>query len=75
MFKNKFINISSIHLVLFSLKIQRTLIQAKHNTSFFTLSEKKRLTKPLKVATVQKTFSPVGVLLLQLASINVFYYL
>ena len=43
MFKNKFININSIHLVLFSLKIQGTLIQTKHNTSFFTLSEKKRL--------------------------------
>ena len=64
--------VNSIHLVLSSLEIQRTITQTKYTTSFVTLSEKKRLAN-LQKQQLQKTFSQVYKLLLLLASMNVSY--
>ena len=63
---------SSIYLVFFPLEMQGTLIQTKVYHTFFHFVWKETTHKPLKVAAA-KPFSPVCMLLVQLASMNVFY--
>ena len=58
-------------MALSSLEMQRRLMQTKVYYNDFTLSEKKELTR-LQKKQLQKTFSPVCMLSIQLASMNVF---
>ena len=69
--KTSLIFTKSINLILSSLEIYGRVIHTKYTTRFFTLSEKKPLPN-IQKQQLQKTFSPVSMLLLLLASINVF---
>ena len=62
---------SSIYFVFLPLEMQKDSNRPKYNTRFLILSEKKQLTNPWKWQ-LQKPFSPVCMLLLQLATMNVF---
>ena len=63
---------NSIYFVFFSLKNQRRLAQTKVHYKFLPLSEKQQL-RNLQKEQLQETFSPVCMLLIELASITAFY--
>ena len=70
---NKYLPIENLNLPVFlPLEMQKDSNWPKHTTRFLTLSKKKRSTNPSKWQ-LQNLFSPVCTLLVQLASMNVFY--
>ena len=60
-------------MIIFSLDVQRRLIQIKVYHKFFYSVWKEMTHKPSKAKQMWKSFSPVFMLLVQLASISYFY--
>ena len=65
--------INSIYLVVFSIELQRTLVQAKVYYKFFLLCPNWNKSRTAKSSSGEKRFYPLCILQTQLFLINVFY--
>ena len=63
---------NNIYSVFFSVEIQRRLVQTKLYFQFFTLCLKRNISQTSKVAAAKNFFPSVYMLLVKLASMNVF---